>query len=328
MAKGIDVSSWQGEIDWKKVKNSGIEFAMIREGYGRKEPNQIDKYFHTNIKNAQKNGIYCGVYHYSYAVSVDDAINEANFCMENIKNYKLEFPIAFDIEDKSMVKLGRQTLTDICKAFCDTLENNSYYTVIYTNPNWLENYLYKDELLSKYDLWLADWYKDTPSYSCGIWQFSDKGSVYGISGDVDMNLSYKNYVQIIKSNNLNGFYQSNSDTNANIQNNSSEEEVINYTVTIGDSLWLIAEKMLGNGSLYNKIKEINNLSSDNIYPGQILKIPKTSNVMPYKTYEVKAGDTLWNIAEKYYGDGSKYKEIKKINGLDQDIIYPGQVLKI
>ena len=109
------------------------------------------------MQKAQENGIYCGVYHYSYAVSVEDAVNEANFCIENIKDYKLEYPVAFDIEDKSMIKLGKRTLTDICTAFCDTLEKAGYYAIIYTNPNWLKNYLYKDELFSKYDLWLADW---------------------------------------------------------------------------------------------------------------------------------------------------------------------------
>ena len=295
---------------------------MIREGYGRKEPNQIDKYFYKNLQKAQENGIYCGVYHYSYAVSVEDAVNEANFCIENIKDYKLEHPVAFDIEDKSMIKLGKRTLTDICTAFCDTLEKAGYYAIIYTNPNWLENYLSKDELLSKYDLWLADWYKDNPSYSCGLWQFSDKGSVYGINGDVDMNLSYKNYPEIIKSKDLNGF---NSENN---QNDKLEENFVNYTVNVGDSLWSIAEKMLGNGNLYSKIKEINSLSSDTIYPGQTLKIPSNALQESYKLYTVKAGDTLWNIAEKYFGDGNKYREIKKTNGLDEDTIYPGQVLKI
>ena len=86
--------------------------------------------------------------------------------------------------------------------------------------------------------------------------------------------------------------------------------------------------MLGNGSLYKKIKQLNNLSSDLIYPGQSLKIPKTNTQVSYNIHTVKKGETLWGIAEKYYGDGSKYKQIKKINGLDEDKIYPGQVLKI
>lgn len=278
MAKGIDVSKWNEEIDWKKVEEAtkssarmgapfersesgtGIEFAMIREGYGRNNPNQVDKNFHTNIKNALDSGIHCGVYHYSYAVDVQDAINEANFCLENIKGYSLEYPVAFDIEDKSMKKLGKRTLTDICKAFCDTIEQHGYYAAIYTNVNWLENYLYKDELLPKYDLWLAEWNKDKPSYSCGLWQFSNKGCVYGINGDVDMNLSYKNYPKIIKNKGLNGFAN---DTN-----------YFTYTVKKGDALWTLSKIFLGSGTKYKEIKKLNNLTKDTIYVGQILKIPK------------------------------------------------------
>lgn len=328
MGKGIDVSVWQGVIDWKKVKDSGIEFAMIREGFGRREPKQIDKYFHKNIKAAQDNGIYCGAYHYSYSVSVDDAKEEADFCLSNINDYKLEFPVAFDVEDKSMIKLGKRTLTDICKSFCDYIESAGYYAIIYTNPNWLRNHLYSDELLPKYDIWLADWNKDKPSYQCGIWQFSDKGSVYGINGDVDMNLSYKNYAEIIKSRGLNGFKP---DTNISSNNNNNSQNQCgsdSYTVNVGDTLWVISEKILGDGKRYKEIKELNKLLNDIIYPGQILKIPKVGNQTFYKTHVVKKGDTLWNLSERYYGDGSKYKEIKKLNGLGQDNIYVGQVLKI
>ncbi len=244
MAKGIDVSKWNGEIDWKKVKESGIEFAMIREGYGRKNFNQVDKCFHKNIKNALESGIHCGVYHYSYAVSAKDAVNEANFCLENIKGYSLEYPVAFDIEDKSMEKLSKRMLTDICKAFCDTIEQHGYYVSIYTNVDWLENHLYKDELLPKYDLW----------------QFSNKGCVYGVNGDVDMNLSYKNYPKVIKSKGLNGF--------------TAHTNYFTYTVKRGDTLWNLSKIFLGNGTKYKEIKKLNSLTQDTIYVGQILKIPK------------------------------------------------------
>ena len=123
------------------------------------------------------------------------------------------------------MKLGKRTLTDICKAFCETLEKAGYYVVIYTNPNWLENYLYKDELLSKYDLWIAEWYEDKPSYLCGLWQFSDKGSVYGIDGDVDMNFSYKNYPEIIKLKGLNSFGTKENNFNSSI---TAGEIMVNY----------------------------------------------------------------------------------------------------
>lgn len=262
--KGIDVSKWQGLINWDKVKKSGVEFAIIREGYGKKNPSQIDKKFKENINGAKNTGINVGVYHYSYADSINDAINEAQFCLENIQGYQLEYPVVFDIEDKEMLKLSTRQRTDICKAFCREIEKNGYYTMIYTNPNWLKNYLYSSELLSFWDLWLAQWDVERPSYSCGIWQYSETGKVDGISGNVDLNISYKDYPDIIKKARLNGFNSS----------NQSEQKYFNYTIKKGDTLWSLAQKYLGSGARYKEIKALNNLTSDTIYAGQVLKIPR------------------------------------------------------
>ena len=261
--KGIDVSKWQGTINWSKVKNTGIDFAIIREGYGKKSPSQIDKKFKENIEGAKNAGVKVGVYHYSYAESTDDAVNEAEFCLENIRGYSLDYPVVFDVEDKEMLKLNTRQRTDICKTFCTEIEKAGYYAMIYTNKNWLNNYLYADELLSKYDLWLAQWNVDKPSYSCGIWQYSETGTVDGISGNVDLNISYKNYAEIMKNNGLNGFT---SETN-------SSQNYFEYTVQKGDTLWDLAQKYLGNGTRYTEIKTLNNLTSDTIYTGQTLKIP-------------------------------------------------------
>ena len=263
--KGIDVSKWQGTINWEKVKDSGINFSIIREGYGRKNPNQIDKKFKENINGAKSVGIYTGVYHYSYAESVSDAINEANFCLENIQDYKLEYPVVFDIEDEVLLKLTNRQRTDICISFCETIENAGYYAMIYANPNWLKNYLYSNELLNRFDLWLAHWNVNKPYYSCGIWQYSDTGNIDGISGNVDLDISYKNYYEIISSKGLNGFNKS---------SNLNNKDYFKYTVKKGDTLWGLSKKYLGNGSNYNKIKLLNALKSDTIYIGQILKIPK------------------------------------------------------
>ena len=261
--KGIDVSKWNGNIDWQKVRNSGIDFAIIREGYGKKSPTQIDKKFKENIESAKSVGINCGVYHYSYADSIDDAVNEAQFCLENIQGYALEYPVIFDVEDKEMLKLNTRQRTDICMKFCETIERAGYYAMIYANKNWLDNYLYADELLKRFDLWLAQWDIDKPSYSCGIWQYSSTGQVDGISGNVDLNISYKNYPEIMKNKGLNGFNSSTSAT----------ENYFEYTIQKGDTLWDLAKKYLGNGARYKEIKVLNNLSSDTIYAGKTLKIP-------------------------------------------------------
>ena len=261
--RGIDVSKWNGNINWEKVKNAGISFAIVREGYGKKDPKQIDKKFKDNINGAKSVGIHTSVYHYSYADSIEDAVNEAHFCLENIQGLRLEYPIVFDIEDKEQLKLNNRQRTDIVKAFCGEIEKNGYYAMFYCNANWLRNYLYKDELLSKYDLWLAQWDVDVPYVACGIWQKSDKGHIYGISGNVDLNVAYKDYASIMKSKGLNGFAPS-----------SANKNYFEYTVQKGDTLWSIAQRYLGSGYKYKEIKDLNALNSDMIYAGQSLKIPR------------------------------------------------------
>lgn len=131
-SRGIYVSKWNEEINWKKVKNSGIEFAIIREGFGVKSPKQIDEKFKENITEAKKAGISVGAYHYCYANSVQEVIDETHFCLENIQDYQLEFPVVLDVEDNKMLKLTTRQRTDICRAFCEEIEKNSYYTMIYT----------------------------------------------------------------------------------------------------------------------------------------------------------------------------------------------------
>lgn len=264
--KGIDVSKWQGSINWSEVKKDGTEFAILREGWGKKSPTQIDKKFKENYENAKAVGIPIGCYHYSYADSVDDAKREAEFCLENIRGLKLEYPVCFDIEDREMLKLSNRQRTDIVKAFCGEIEKAGYYAMFYCNAHWLNNYLIKDELIQKYDLWLAQWDVGAPTVSCGIWQKSDKGTINGISGNVDLDIAYKNYPEIIKSKGLNGFSQPN--------DSQQFPNYFVYTVKKGDTLWTISQKYLGSGYKYKEIKDLNALNSDMIYAGQTLKVPK------------------------------------------------------
>lgn len=259
---GIDVSKWQGNIDFKKVKESDRNFVIIREGYGKKDPKQTDKKFKENYQKAKEVGLNVGAYHYSYADSIEDAKLEAEFCLENIQGMQFEYPIVFDIEDKEQLKLNNRQRTDIVKAFCEEIEKAKYYAMFYCNLNWINNYLIKDELLPKYDLWLAQWHVSRPSINCGIWQYSSEGKIDGISGNVDLDISQKDYPQIMKYNGLNGFKKDTSIT------------YTNYTVQQGDSLWSIAQKKLGNGTKWEQIKRINNLNTTLIYPNQILKIPR------------------------------------------------------
>ena len=263
--KGIDISKWNSLINWQEAKADGVEFAMLREGYGKKGPKQIDKRFKENYNGAKAVGIPVGVYHYSYADSVADAKAEAEFCLENIQGMQLEYPIAFDLEDKEQLKLNNRQRTDIVKAFCSEIEKAGYYVVLYCNLNWWNNYLLKDEL-KQYDLWLAQWNVGEPSVECGIWQYSDRGIIDGINGNVDLNIAYRDYPKIMKSKGLNGF--SEQDT---IPVPPKKNHYI-HTVVSGDTLWDISEKYLGSGLKYKDIMELNELKSDKIYVGQKIKL--------------------------------------------------------
>ncbi|MCM1165963.1 MAG: hypothetical protein NC299_07720 [Lachnospiraceae bacterium] len=191
--RGVDVSSWQDIIDWKRVKSAGIDFAIIRSSFYVKK----DKTFEYNIVEAQKAGVMVGVYHYCYAETVLEAREEARYFLSIIEPYELDFPVILDFEDPSQEDLGKTRLTAIAKAFLDELKNAGYYPMLYANKHWLTTLLDMDKL-SEYDLWLAEW-RTSPTYSgdFGIWQFSSEGKVSGIRGDVDLNICYRDYYKLI-----------------------------------------------------------------------------------------------------------------------------------
>jgi GH25 family lysozyme M1 (1,4-beta-N-acetylmuramidase) len=273
--RGIDVSKWQGTIDWKKVKDVEVEFAILREGYGKKSPTQIDKQFKTNYEGAKAAGIPVGVYHYSYADCISDAKLEAEFCLENIRSMQLEYPVCFDIEDKEQLKLNNRQRTDIVKAFCEEIEKAGYYAMFYCNLNWLNNYLFNKDLIYEYDLWLAQWNVPSPAINCGIWQNRETGLVSGISGHTDINVSYKDYPKIMKTSGLNGFKPDGSSVpQSPAPPVAPASEYATYTVKKGDTLWVVAEKQMGNATQWKQIQSLNGLTSTVIYPGQVLKIPK------------------------------------------------------
>lgn len=202
--RGIDVSKWQGTIDWVKVAKSNVSFAMLRAGYGRVS-SQKDPTFEDNYNNAKAAGIPVGAYHYSYAKNVAAAKQEAEVFLSWIKGKQFEYPVAFDIEEGSVFNLGKNTVSEIIDAFCSAVEAAGYYVCVYTNKNWLDNVV-SAEIKSKYDIWLAQW-TSTPSYNgaYGIWQYTSSGTVEGISGRVDLDIAYKDYPSIMKSKGLNGF---------------------------------------------------------------------------------------------------------------------------
>lgn len=202
--RGIDVSKWQSDINWSKVKNSGINFVMIRSSFGGTD-GQKDARFNSNYNKAKEVGLNVGAYHYAYATSVEEAKKEAQYCMSVLKGKKFEYPIAYDLEDARIEKLGKAKISAIAKAFCETMEKNGYYVMIYSSLYWFNNY-FTNDIFKKYDIWLAQWSaKPTFQKTYGIWQKSSKGRVDGIITNVDIDESYKNYPAIMKYNGLNGY---------------------------------------------------------------------------------------------------------------------------
>ena len=205
VACGIDVSVWQGEIDWEQVGKSGVDYAVIRAGYGNLAT-QKDRYFEDNITGATNAGLDCGVYWYSYANSPEDAVLEAEACYEVIKDYSFSYPVYFDIEDQSLADLSKQELGEIVKAFCSTLEEKGYYVGIKSYANFLNTRL-DASLYSKYDVWVAHYGVSKPSFSknYNMWQFSNEGTIGGITGTVNCNYAYLDFPGIMKEVHLNGF---------------------------------------------------------------------------------------------------------------------------
>lgn len=206
--KAIDVSYAQGVINWGKVKAAGITQAIIRAtaSYPHGTASGVDKRFKSNIEGALAAGIDCGVYHYCYALSVEEAKLEANHFINTIKPYKLTLPVVLDFEDNTQTKLSPAVKADICDAFLQIVQSAGYYAMLYSMASWLKSDL-SDARLSKYDKWVAHVGTPKPAYSgnYGIWQFSWEGKVDGISGDVDMNYVYRDYPTIIKNAGLNGW---------------------------------------------------------------------------------------------------------------------------
>lgn len=203
--KGIDVSFYQGDIDFAKVKAAGIGFVMLRAGYGWENPTvQTDKMFYQNYRNAVKAGLPCGAYHYSYARSTREAELEADFFLKVIKDCKLGYPVAFDMEDASQAHLSRKTLTDIVIAFCDKVEKAGYYVCLYSNPDWMKSRLDMVRL-KRFDVWLAHYSTEAGYDGMGMWQYSSTGKVDGIKTNVDLDIAYQNYPCIMRKAGLNGF---------------------------------------------------------------------------------------------------------------------------
>ena len=198
--KGIDVSTWQGDIDWAAVKNDGVKFAFLRAGYRGYESGNIyeDDTLINNLSGANENGIPVGVYFYSQAATPAEAVEEAEYILQLIAGYDVSWPIVFDMELEESASSRTRDLTperrtDIAIAFCDRISDAGYTPMIYGNMRMLCGEM-QPERLGKYEKWLAQYfYKPRYPYEFGIWQYTSEGHIDGIDGNVDINLAFRDY---------------------------------------------------------------------------------------------------------------------------------------
>ncbi len=199
--KGIDVSKHQGKIDWEKVSGDGVSYAFIRAGYrGTSEGKLVeDEFFVDNIEGATENDVNVGIYFYTQAMTEEEAQEEAEFVLELIEPYQVDYPIVLDLEESESAsartaKMTKEEYTKVAIAFCEAVRDAGYTPMIYGNLKTFMIMLDMEQL-EDYEKWFA-YYDDVVyfPYAFNIWQYSSKGSVDGIKGDVDLNICMKDYM--------------------------------------------------------------------------------------------------------------------------------------
>lgn len=206
--QGADISKYNGNVNMKLAKQNGMDFVILKAGSGYSGE---DSKFQQNYRNAKAAGLNVGAYWYSYAMSVEEAKEEAVRFMKILGKKQFEYPVYLDFEDPSQRRIPTKTKTDMAIAFMSILEKNGYYTGLYSSGYWINNQFEK-ERLKDYDIWIAHWHVTSPNCftpDYGMWQFTNKSKIKGVpdtgEGGVDMNYSYKNYPKIIKNAKLNNF---------------------------------------------------------------------------------------------------------------------------
>ena len=198
--KGIDVSGWQGDINFKKVAQDNVDFVIVKAGYTTSTVETWEK----NYTNAKHNGLKVGAYWYSTATTIDEVMAEIKAFKKALKGKELDYPVYYDIEEQATFAEGKAFVTKMVETFCEEMKKDKFYPGIYCSTYWYENYV-EESTRKKYPAWIAD-YRGKCYYTgdIGIWQWG-VGNVSGISGDVDMDISYVDYSVEIKVNGYNGF---------------------------------------------------------------------------------------------------------------------------
>ena len=300
--KGIDVSSNNGTINWEQIKNSGYDFAIIRLGYGNDETRQDDSQFIRNVNECERLNIPYGVYLYSYALNLNEALSEVSHALRLLKNVKSNFKygVWFDMEDADNYKKrhgmpSNQTLVDICYTFCEHTEKAGYFAGIYASLSWLNNQL-NDSKLDRFDKWVAHWYVEKTSYNkpYSIHQYTDKENIGGKI--FDCNYLIRDFAH-------------------------TSSEPVKTEKTTDELAYEVINGLHGNGearkqSLCARYQEVQNRVN------QILSSNKTN----YVYYTIQRGDTLSAIAKKY---STTVNQLVNWNNIvNPNLIYPNQRIRV
>lgn len=320
--EGIDVSNWQGYINYQRVKASGIDIVYMKtsEGTTFKDP-----YFERNYENAKANGLKVGFYHFLTATNTEQARRQAQFFASVISGKAPECKLAMDFEQFNG-GISTSQINEISKVFLETVEQlTGKETVIYSNL-YDSQAVFNQELARDYPLWVAYWGRESNLTNASSnwstwegWQYTSRGNVSGINGYVDRN-KFTDKILLGECTNCPEVEEPEPD---------DDTQIIYYTVRRGDTLSGIAQRY---GTTVQSIVNLNNISNPNlIYPGQVFKIETNinndqTNEMGHIVYTVKRGDNLWNISRRY---GVTVQNILDCNTINNpNLIYPGQKIRI
>lgn len=348
--KGIDVSEFQGSIDWNKVKADGVEFAILKFGniYDY-DANYKDSKFDTNYKKCQELGIKTGIYIYNYCNTVETLKKGLKWAFEKLENKKLDMPIYLDMEDKDIQGETKASLTEQCNEFAKYVESKGYQAGVYANVNWLKNELNPNDFDKEISVWVAQYYKEcqyTGKYD--IWQYASDGNVSGISGNCDMNYLYnedimkesgsadvsdKKSVDELAQEVIDGKWGDGEERKSKLEKAGYDYDKVQDRVNEilkeqnnKKSVTEVAKDVIagkyGNGDNRKKKLEAEGYDYDEVQA----KVNQLLGANVTKTYTVKSGDTLSGIASKYKTTVAKL--VKDNNIKNANLIYPGQKIVI
>ena len=295
---GIDVSDWQGDIDWAKAKAAGVKFSLLKCGYGMDLTDQDDACFVRNASECERLGIPYGVYLYSYANTMEKAKSEAAHVLRMLKGRKPQYPVYLDLEDEITLSASKDQILAQVKAWCEIIEGAGYKAGIYANLYWWDTYL-TDPWYDTKECWVAQYYtKCEYAKDYGIWQYTSRGSVAGVNGNVDCDWCYKDYLS----------------TEPEVPDMPPEapSETV-YVVKYGDTLSGIAKEY---GTTYQALAAYNGIANPNlIHVGDKIRIPGTAAV-PAKSIE----DLAREVIRGEWGNGAEREKRLTAAGYDYDAV--------